>query len=111
MIYVNLEELNETARLEILKLATESIDSQSGRFLYDSQPYAGFKNDQGVVNIYKGDSPQYIMKNWPPEIRSEFNEKVKIAKVSSNPDDRKFTLGGVDFVIKQEEQQVDVAKT
>lgn len=99
MTTVNLITLDETARVEMLRLATESLDSGNSEFSYASKQYTAVRTDAGVIEVYEGISTQSIMRDWPSRIEMEFKAKVKIAKESSNPDDKKFTLGGIYFQI------------
>lgn len=101
MTKVNLTTFDETARVEILTLATESLDSGNSGFSYSSKQYTAVRTDAGVIEVYEGISTQSIMKHWPSGIELEFRNKVKTGKESSNPDDRKFTLGGIYFEIKE----------
>ena len=101
MAKVNLTTFDETARVEMLRLATESLDSGNSQFSYVSKQYTAVRTDANVIEIYEGVSSQSIMKHWPSRIEIEFKNKVKAGKESSNPDDRKFTLGGLYFEIKE----------
>lgn len=85
----------------MLRLATESLDSGSSEFLYNSTQYTAVRTDAGGVDIYEGISSQSIMWDWPSRIEIEFRNKVKTGKESSNPDDRKFTIGGLNIEIKE----------
>lgn len=85
----------------MLGLATESLDSGNSQFSYASKQYIAVRTDTGVVEVYQGVSSQSIMRDWPSRIEIEFKNKVKTGKESSNPDDRKFTLGGIYFEIKE----------
>ena len=98
---INLADFDETARVELLRLATESLDSGNSQFSYASKQYTAVRTDANVIEIYEGVSSQSIMKHWPSRIEIEFKNKVKTGKESSNPDDRKFTLGGIYFEIKE----------
>ena len=101
MLKLDLQNLDETSRVEMLGLATESLDSGNSQFSYASKQYIAVRTDTGGVEVYQGVSSQSIMRDWPSRIEIEFKNKVKTGKESSNPDDRKFTLGGIYFEIKE----------
>ena len=101
MLKLNLQNLDETSRVEMLGLATESLDSGNSQFSYGSKQYIAVRTDTGVIEVYERISTQSIMRDWPSRIEIEFRNKVKTGKESSNPDDRKFTLGGIYFEIKE----------
>ena len=101
MLKLNLQNLDETSRAEMLGLATESLDSGNSQFSYASKQYTAVRTDSGVVEVYEGISTQSIMRDWTSRTEIEFRNKVKTGKESSDPDDRKFTLGGIYFEIKE----------
>ena len=101
MIKVNLENLDETARAEMLKLAKESLDSGNSQFAHSALQYTATITDEGVMEIYERPSPKSVMSKWTAAESKELRDKVKVGKESANPDDRKFTVGGIYYEIKE----------
>lgn len=88
---IDLQTLDETARMEILALAEEAIN-YDGRFAYNKKQYVAAKAQDGSIEIRPFSLLKYKMDSLSSEKKAEFRNKVELAKKSSNLDDRKFQI-------------------
>lgn len=91
---INLETLDETTRNELLLLAEAAL-SNDGRFEYLNTSYIAKRLNDNSIEISLFYLAKYKIDNLSPEKKLELSEKIKLAKESSNPDDKKFTIDGV----------------
>lgn len=91
---IDLQTLDETARNELLLLAEAAL-STDGRFEYLNKRYVAKRLNDNSIEISLFQLEKYRLDNLSPEKKLEFSEKIKVAKESSNPDDKKFIIDGV----------------
>ena len=102
LMKIDLQTLEESVRNEILALAEDSLN-YDGRFAYQGKQYYAKTLQDTSIGIYMFEIAQYKINNFSADNKKKFSDKIKIAKESADPMDKKFQIEDVIIEVKQSE--------